>query len=129
MVKVNVGDVIDISNARFGQRSNGSVWGFCNVKAESGYDKIVVWFQNAEEAQGRKAVEVVAIAGCKIANRKYTDKKTGQEKWGTDYSCEISVRAAGAQEVRSQETPPNFGAFMGDFMDLDNTEWTELPFA
>ena len=129
-VKINVGDIIDTSAAKFGTRKDGSSWGFVSVNAEKGYDKITAWFVNPEAAQGRARVEVAQISGAKIGNRKYTDK-SGAEKWATDYSVDITVKAAGAQQVPpQQQKAPNFDAYMGNsFMDLSQVDDPGLPFA
>ena len=129
MVKVSVGDVLNLADARYGTRAkDGGKWGFCNVKAETGYDKIQVWFQNPEVAEGKQAVEVVAIMGVKLSNRKYKGKD-GQDKWGVDYSVEVTVQPTGADNAYSQNSAPNFSQYMGEFVDLEKVEDPNLPFA
>ena len=129
MVKVSVGDVIEVGNAKFGTRQNGQTWGFVSVQAEKGYDRITVWFTNPDEAKGRARVEIVAIHQVKLGSRKYTDK-SGQEKWTNEYSVDASIKGAGAQQV--QNKAPNFDSYMNGFMDLgkaDDVDDPGLPFA
>ena len=133
MVKLNVGDTIDVSNAKTGTRSkDGSQWCMVEVKADKGYDKLVCWVVNPAEAQGRQRVEVVAINGVKVSNRQYTTK-SGEQKWITEYNADITVKGAGAQRVQPQQQP-NFDSYMKNsgFMDLgqvDDVNDPGLPFA
>jgi len=131
-IKISVGDKLNVSNARFGTRQNGGQWGFVDVKPEKGYDRITAWFVNPDDAKGRQQVEVVAINSVKLGARKYTDK-SGQEKWATEYSVDVTIKAAGAQQVQPPKQP-NFDQYMSGsgFMDLgqvDDVNDPGLPFA
>ena len=125
MIQVKVGQTIDCTNARFGMRQDGKPWGLAEVKADKGYDKLTVWFNNPDVAKGRSQVEIIAISSAKMSNRRYTGKD-GVEKWVTDYSVDATVKAAGAQMV--ENTKPNFDSYMNDFVDLSKVEDTGLPF-
>lgn len=129
MVTIKVGDKLDTSNAKFGIKQSGEPWGFCEVKASKGYDKISAWFVNPDEAKGRSQVEVIAINGAKMSNRKYTGRD-GVEKWTTEYSVDVTVKGASARQQQPQ-SKPNFDQYMNDFMKLPEDDLNDpgMPFA
>lgn len=129
MVTIKVGDKLDTSNARYGMKQDGTPWGFAEVKAAKGYDKISAWFVNPDEAKGRSQVEVIAINGVTMKNRKYTDKH-GVEKWVTEYSADVTIKGASARQTQPN-SKPNFDQYMNDFMQLpeDDVNDPGMPFA
>ena len=128
MVQIKVGDKLDVSNAKYGMRQDGTPWGMAEVKAAKGHDKISAWMVNPDEAKGRSQVEVIAINGAKMSNRKYTGRD-GVEKWTTEYSVDVTVKGASGRQVQPQQKP-NFDQYMNDFMTLpDDVNDEGMPFA
>lgn len=124
-ISLKVGDVLSMAEARFGESQKG-LWGTVSKKAEKGYDKISVWFENPEAVRNARTVQILSIDSVSLRNRKYT-ARDGSEKWATDYAVDCKVKDAGAERDAIRGAAQAFSDAVDDFVQISSG--TEFPFA
>lgn len=124
-VTVKVGDVLSMAEAHFGESARG-LWGTVAKKADKGYDRISIWFNNPEAVRNAQTVQIVSIDSVAIRNRKYT-AQDGSQKWATDYTVNATVKDAGAERAVIQGAAQAFSDAVNDFAQMSGE--TDFPFA
>ena len=99
MVQVNAGTVVPRETLKSGEK-DGRKWLGGRVDALRGYDKIIVWADNANELSTDGDLQIVSISSVAKKNKKYKDKDTGEEKWVDSYEVNATLKPA-VTEVQS----------------------------
>ena len=116
MVTVKKGDVLAVKDFKSGKRKDGTTYMFCEVKADKGYDKMLVWVDNADTLQATgNMVQIREIVSSTLSHHKYT-KKNGEETWADDYSINAVIDDYSGQMPKNSPNP-----FDG-FSKLDDNE-------
>lgn len=104
MVEIGVRGALAIKT---GTTKDGKKWAFGEVKADKGYDKIMVWAENPDELKDG-AARIKEIVSVKKSAKKY--EKDGETKWADVYSINAvlepaSVVPSGFEQISDEDVP------------------------